>query len=105
MKILLEKDIKPRCQKDSSSDPDWPHLTFSQGHFDETVFLECDCSHECHRRVYKCRSLLSFVSHYTVLTVLQVLHLLAMARAADLDLKIDDFQDIANKTPFLADLK
>jgi len=35
---------------------------------------------------------------------LQVLHLLAMARAAEIDLTIDDFQMIADKTPFLADL-
>ncbi|KAI0762141.1 dihydroxy-acid and 6-phosphogluconate dehydratase [Trametes elegans] len=34
-----------------------------------------------------------------------VLHLLAMARAADIDLTIDDFQTVANKTPYLADLK
>lgn len=36
--------------------------------------------------------------------VLQVLHLLAMARAADVELNVDDFQTIADKTPFLADL-
>ena len=35
---------------------------------------------------------------------LQVLHLLAMARAADIELTIDDFQMIADKTPYLADL-
>jgi dihydroxy-acid dehydratase len=35
----------------------------------------------------------------------QVLHLLAMARAADIDLTIDDFQTVANRTPYLADLK
>jgi len=34
-----------------------------------------------------------------------VLHLLAMARAADIELTIDDFQRIGDKTPFLADLK
>ncbi|KAG5638461.1 hypothetical protein H0H81_012526 [Sphagnurus paluster] len=34
-----------------------------------------------------------------------VLHLLAMARAADVELSIDDFQHIGDKTPFLADLK
>lgn len=34
-----------------------------------------------------------------------VLHLVAMARAADIDLTIDDFQEISNKTPLLADLK
>ena len=34
----------------------------------------------------------------------QVLHLLAMARAAEIDLTIDDFQMVADKTPFLADL-
>jgi len=33
-----------------------------------------------------------------------VLHLLAMARAAEIELSIDDFQMIADKTPFLADL-
>ncbi|KAK7472653.1 hypothetical protein VKT23_000766 [Stygiomarasmius scandens] len=34
-----------------------------------------------------------------------VLHLLAMARSADIELSVDDFQTIANKTPYLADLK
>ncbi|MEX2657127.1 MAG: dihydroxy-acid dehydratase [Balneolales bacterium] len=34
-----------------------------------------------------------------------VLHLLAMAHAADVALTIDDFQAISDKTPFLADLK
>ncbi len=37
--------------------------------------------------------------------MLQVLHLLAMARAADIDLTIDDFQTVADRTPYLADLK
>lgn len=34
-----------------------------------------------------------------------VLHLLAMASSVDVDLNIDDFQEIANKTPVLADFK
>ncbi|MGD8576001.1 MAG: dihydroxy-acid dehydratase [Thiohalophilus sp.] len=34
-----------------------------------------------------------------------VLHLLAMARAVDVPLTIDDFQSISDKIPFLADLK
>ncbi len=34
-----------------------------------------------------------------------VIHLLAMARAVDVHLTIDDFQVISNRTPFLADLK
>lgn len=34
-----------------------------------------------------------------------VLHLIAMARAVDAPLTIDDFQTISNRTPFLADLK
>ncbi|PVU86438.1 hypothetical protein BB560_006714 [Smittium megazygosporum] len=34
-----------------------------------------------------------------------VLHLTAIARAANLKLSIDDFQEISNKTPLLADLK
>ncbi|KAI0746070.1 dihydroxy-acid dehydratase [Earliella scabrosa] len=34
-----------------------------------------------------------------------VLHLLAMARSADVELTIDDFQKVADKTPYLADLK
>ena len=34
-----------------------------------------------------------------------VLHLLAMARAAGVELSIDDFQRVSDNTPFLADLK
>jgi len=34
-----------------------------------------------------------------------VLHLLAMARAVDVELTIDDFQSVSDRTPFLADLK
>lgn len=34
-----------------------------------------------------------------------VLHLLAMAKAVDVDLAIDDFQDVSDRVPFLADLK
>ena len=34
-----------------------------------------------------------------------VLHLLAMAKEAEIDLKIDDFQTISNRTPLLVDLK
>ncbi|MDP5000162.1 MAG: dihydroxy-acid dehydratase [Saprospiraceae bacterium] len=34
-----------------------------------------------------------------------VLHLIAMAKAAKVPLNIRDFQDLSNKTPFLADLK
>jgi dihydroxy-acid dehydratase len=34
-----------------------------------------------------------------------VLHLLAMAKEAEVDLKIDDFQAVSNRTPLLVDLK
>ncbi|MAJ91230.1 MAG: dihydroxy-acid dehydratase [Legionellales bacterium] len=34
-----------------------------------------------------------------------VLHLLAMARAVDVNLTIDDFQSVSNRIPYLADLK
>jgi len=34
-----------------------------------------------------------------------VLHFIAMARSVDVDLTIDDFQTISERTPFLADLK
>ncbi len=34
-----------------------------------------------------------------------VIHMLAMAHAADIPFGIDDFQEISSKTPFLADLK
>ncbi len=34
-----------------------------------------------------------------------VLHLIAMARAVDVELTIDDFQTVSDKTPFIADLK
>ncbi|KAF8635199.1 hypothetical protein AX17_003975 [Amanita inopinata Kibby_2008] len=52
----------------------------------------------------------SFLNAIVIVTVLggstnAVLHLLAMARAADVELGIDDFQVIADKTPYLANLK
>jgi len=52
----------------------------------------------------------SFLNAMVIITILggstnAVLHLLAMARAADVELAIDDFQMISDKTPFLADLK
>jgi len=34
-----------------------------------------------------------------------VLHLLAMARAVDVELKIEDFQSVSDRIPFIADLK
>jgi dihydroxy-acid dehydratase len=34
-----------------------------------------------------------------------VLHLIAMARAVDVELSLDDFQDVSDRTPFIADLK
>ena len=34
-----------------------------------------------------------------------VLHLIAMARAVDIELSLDDFQEVSNRIPFLADLK
>ncbi len=34
-----------------------------------------------------------------------VIHLIAMAKAVEVPLTIDDFQEISNRTPFLADLK
>ena len=36
---------------------------------------------------------------------MKVLHLLAIARAAEIPLAIDDFQEITDRTPYLADLK
>ncbi|KAJ6587169.1 dihydroxy-acid/6-phosphogluconate dehydratase [Mycena vulgaris] len=52
----------------------------------------------------------SFLNAMVIVTILggstnAVLHLLAMARAADVELSIDDFQMITDKTPYLADLK
>lgn len=52
----------------------------------------------------------SFENAITLITVLggstnAVLHLLAMARSLDLELSLEDFQNISDKTPFLADLK
>ena len=52
----------------------------------------------------------AFENAIVTLTVLggstnAVLHLLAIARAANVPLSIDDFQKISDKTPYLADLK
>ncbi|KAJ4483182.1 dihydroxy-acid/6-phosphogluconate dehydratase [Lentinula aciculospora] len=52
----------------------------------------------------------SFLNAIVIVNILggstnAVLHLLAMARAADIELTIDDFQVVSEKTPFIADLK
>jgi dihydroxy-acid dehydratase len=52
----------------------------------------------------------AFENAITLITILggstnAVLHLIAMAKAVDVPLTIDDFQKISDKTPFLADLK
>ncbi|RPD53042.1 dihydroxy-acid and 6-phosphogluconate dehydratase [Lentinus tigrinus ALCF2SS1-7] len=52
----------------------------------------------------------SFLNAITIVNVIggstnAVLHILAMARAADIDITIDDFQTVANRTPYLGDLK
>lgn len=49
------------------------------------------------------RDFLAHLEKYT--ETAQVLHLLAMARSADIDLTIDDFQTIADRTPYLVDLR
>ncbi len=52
----------------------------------------------------------AFENAMVIVTVLggstnAVLHLIAMARAVDVDLSLDDFQRVSDRTPFLADLK
>ena len=52
----------------------------------------------------------SFLNAITLIVVLggstnAVMHLIAMARSIDVEITIDDFQQISDKTPFLADLK
>ena len=52
----------------------------------------------------------AFENAMVIVTVLggstnAVLHLIAMARAVDVDLSLDDFQNVSDRTPFLADLK
>lgn len=52
----------------------------------------------------------SFLNAITIVNILggstnAVLHLLAIARAADIPLTIDDFQDVSDRTPYIADLK
>ncbi len=52
----------------------------------------------------------SFENAITLITILggstnAVLHLIAMAKAAQVDVTLDDFQRIADNTPFIADLK
>jgi len=52
----------------------------------------------------------SFENAIVVITALggstnAVLHLIAMARALDLDVTLDDFQSVSDRVPFLADLK
>ncbi|KAG6372280.1 dihydroxy-acid and 6-phosphogluconate dehydratase [Boletus reticuloceps] len=52
----------------------------------------------------------SFLNAITIVNILggstnAVLHLLAIARAADVPLTIDDFQEVSGRTPYIADLK
>ena len=52
----------------------------------------------------------SFENAMVVITALggstnAVLHLIAMARALDINLTLDDFQSVSDRIPFLADLK
>lgn len=52
----------------------------------------------------------AFENAITVINILggstnAVLHLLAVARSADVPLTVDDFQTISERTPYLADLK
>ncbi|KAG7446326.1 dihydroxy-acid and 6-phosphogluconate dehydratase [Guyanagaster necrorhizus] len=52
----------------------------------------------------------SFLNAIVIVNVLggstnAVLHFLAMARAANIELAVDDFQAISDKTPYIADLK
>ena len=52
----------------------------------------------------------SFENAMVVITALggstnAVIHLIAMARALDIDLTLDDFQSVSDRVPFLADLK
>lgn len=52
----------------------------------------------------------AFENAMTVVTVLggstnAVMHLIAMAKSVDVELNIDDFQEVSNKIPVLADLK
>ncbi len=61
----------------------------------------------------KPRDIMTFEAFENAITVVMalggstnaVLHLLAMAKAADVTLTLDDFQRISDKTPLLADLK
>lgn len=81
------------------------------------VCLECHAATEAMQRLLemdlKPLDILtrkSFENAITTVMVLggstnAVLHLLAMARAANIPLSITDFQTISNRVPFLADLK
>ncbi|KAF9241580.1 dehydratase family-domain-containing protein [Melanogaster broomeanus] len=51
----------------------------------------------------KPRDILTRQSLLNAITI--VLHLLAIARAADIPLTIDDFQEVSDRTPYIADLK
>lgn len=69
----------------------------------------------CPRRVLKLRTRdiitrKAFENAITVINIIggstnAILHLLAIARAADVPLTVDDFQIIADRTPYLANLK
>nr|VFK60103.1 MAG: dihydroxy-acid dehydratase [Candidatus Kentron sp. TUN] len=88
-----------------------------------TPAVESEKSDECYRagaviralleRDIKPRDIMTRAAFENAMVILMalggstnaVLHLIAMARAVEVDLGIDDFQAVSNRVPFLADLK
>ncbi|KAI0315463.1 dihydroxy-acid dehydratase [Amylostereum chailletii] len=89
LKKLLERDIKPR------------QVFFSCQYKDVLAIFPSD------RDILTRNSFLNAIAVINAIggSTNAVLHLLAMARAADVELTIDDFQRVADRTPYLADLK
>lgn len=91
-------------------------LSFNQSSFNHQFFFIChsgDAILNLLKLDIKPRDIMTkkaFENAITIVMVLggstnAVLHLIAMARAVNVDLTLDDFQRISDKTPFLADLK
>ena len=102
----------------SSSIPAWePSLNGGEGGLHQEKISEveraADALEHCIKHDIKPRDILTMKAFENAIRLIMVtggstnatIHLIAMARAAGVDLRLDDFRRLAASTPFIADLK
>lgn len=112
---LLEKDIKPRdIMTRKAFENAITIIMVLGGMFDRSVScwinrfplrILCRIAIGLSLVLSICAKVLKFVFCYSTGSTNAVMHMIAVAKAAGVHLTLDDFQIIADKTPFLADLR